>query len=368
MSADAIVPVLLDGRRQGFTDEIRFYVQSPKTMKALKENSILWSALNQLGDVLLAVPESRQLGAILRHRLFALWWLPRLALSVIFGQAKIIHFGQLYSSAVYRILVSLRKSSVMVVEGAFAGFSETQTTFAKLKVDRSSTFDLSRVKNIAVFEGDSELAKKVRHRGRTPIVIGKPHNLSGWIDFLDERCADVFPEDHKEIFSIILGTFGKLDFFPAENTAEKLLTQTIDILLERGQGRPIYIKPHVITDRDELERILSKYADAPILITDLHPSILAKRAVFTLANYYSTVLSTVHGNNGITVEYTHYSEKALQLSNGRSMRDDSVTHFIQNDPEALRVLVSQLCSKADKNCADIERGSTPDELMRWIVG
>jgi len=237
-----------------------------------------------------------------------------------------------------------------------------------LKPDRSNTFDLSLVKNIAVFEGESELAMQVRNRGREPIVIGKPHNLSGWISFLDEHCADVFPEHHKEIFSVILGTFGKLDFFPAGNTAEKLLTETIDILLERGQGRPIYIKPHVITDRNELKRILLKYADAPILITDLHPSILAKRAVFTLANYYSTVLSTVHGSNGITVEYTHYSEKALQLSNGRSMRDDSVTYFIQNDPEALRVLVSQLCSKADRNCVDIKRGSTPVELMRWMVG
>lgn len=368
VSADAIVPTLLDARRQGLDDDIRFYVQSPKTMKALKDNSVLWLALNQLGDVFLAVPENRRLSTILRHRVFALWWLPHLIVSVLVGKAKIIHFGQLYSSLLYRTLISLRKRSVMVVEGAFAGFSQTQTTFSKLKSDRLNTFDFSVVRNIAVFEFESELAKKVRNRGREPIVIGKPHNLSGWVDFLDEKCSDVFPAHHNEIFSVILGTFGKLDFFPAENTAEHLLTQTIDILLENGQGRPIYLKPHAITNRRELKRILSKYSDDRIVVTDLHPSILAKRAVFTLANYYSTVLSTVHGSNGVTVEYTYYSERALELSGGRSMRDDSVTYFIQNDPEALRELVCQLCSNPDSARVNIERGSVPIEFMRWMLG
>ena len=367
ISSDAIVPVLLDARRQGLSEKIRFYVQSPKTIKALRENTVLWAALNQLGEVILAVPENRSVGAIVRHRFAALGWLSKLLVSTALGKARIVHFGQLYTSKIYRPLIALRERSVLVVEGAFAGYSKAQTSFGDLDPKRQINFDISVAPNIAVFEVDSELANRVRAKGREPIVIGKPHALTGWLEFLKEQSRNAFPPDHKEIFSVILGTFGKLHFFPEEDSAEILLEETLDLLVENGGGRPIYLKPHVITEREKLDRILAKYKDAPIYVTNLHPSVLAERAVFTISNYYSTVLSTVHGLGGTTVEYTEYSEEAFLLSGGESVRADSVTHFILRDRTRLKALIVEACQMGRPRVS-IDDLSVPAGLVDWLGG
>ena len=366
ISSDAIIPVLLQARREGMTRKIRFYLQSPKTLEALQENSILWAGLNELGDVFLAVPKNRKLSEIIAHRLATLIWLPSLAASIIFGKSKILHFGQLYNSTLYRLLIGLRKESVMVVEGAFEGFSKGESDFALLQPDRKETYDLSLVSNIAVFNGSSELAKKIISRGREPIVIGKPHVLFGWNEFLEKQSISVFPEEHDEIYTVILGTFEHLDFFPSPDTAEELLKETIEIILSEDKNRPIYLKPHAITNKSKLENIISIYENRPVYVSNLHPLILAKRSVLTIANYYSTVLATVHSMNGITVEYTRYSDKAMQLSGGESMRPESVTHFIDNDPDALSQLISSVKSIPARGIFTGKNTSLDKRMLDWL--
>ena len=77
-------------------------------------------------------------------------------------------------------------------------------------------------------------------------------------------------------------------------------------------------------------------------MTHLHPSVLATRARLVVANYYSTTLADVFNLNVPTVEYTDYSDRALAVTGGGSMRPEFVTHFINDDRARFRAALTEI--------------------------
>lgn len=367
ISTDAIVPLLLDVRRQGCERPMAFYLQSSKTEQVLRDNAVLWAALQRLGKVQLAVAADRSPLGYLRHRLWAIFWLLGLSWSLLTGQAKIIHFGQLYHSP-YRFLLHLRPNAVLLVDAAFASFSTMQKAFAKLKEDRQNGFDLTEAPVVMAFSAESDIYKGAKGKGKRVFLGGPPHLLRGWIDYVDGQ-ADHFLGDRlagQEIIAVILGYFGPLDFMRDPDSVTRLFEETLDILIAEAGGRPIVIKPHVISDMAVVNAALARRPGANISITNLHPSVLATRARFFIANYYSTVLSTVGALGGLTVEYTDYSDHALELSGGQSMRPDSVTHFIQRDAKRLVAVMRDMLAQPRRN-GTLQATEAPADLVAYLA-
>ena len=77
------------------------------------------------------------------------------------------------------------------------------------------------------------------------------------------------------------------------DSMEKLFQETPEAFARARPDVPIFIKPHAVTD-EELLRSAVKYINGlEIIITGLHPSILATRARFLLAIITATLFMTL---------------------------------------------------------------------------
>lgn len=346
ISADAIVPVLMQARAQGNHRPIVFYLQSAAASEALKRNSALWEGIKKLGKLEVVVARRRDAIGRLLHWTWGAYWLLRLSGEIILGRARIIHFGQLYNSLIYRSILSIRSDKTLLFEASFAGHSRNEHMVDSLKPDRKKPLDLSIARNVIVFSESSQLAQDVRNRGRQPIVAGKPHLLAAWQDHLASFSSVDSFEDRRPRIGFILGTFGVLDFLKARDSVLELFKESIALLLQSCPDHDILLKPHAITDMETLRAVVSSFGRKNISVTQDHPFILGRMCDFCIANYYSTAFSSVVDAGGISVEYTEYSDATLRITGKNSIRPDIVSHFIQREPARLLALAKILSGLA----------------------
>ena len=180
-----------------------------------------------------------------------------------------------------------------------------------------------------------------------PIFHPPVFRTKAWTDFVEAHSDGYLNQDFdragvapkSEILTFMLGYFGKLDFLISESIQLELFHKTIETLLEVGEGRPIFLKPHVITNREVLKDALMRYRGKSIIVSYLHPAVLASRSRLFVASYYSTTLSIAKGMGVPTIEFSGYTDKALALTKDGSMRPELVDHFVNLDRTAFRNVV-----------------------------
>jgi len=84
-------------------------------------------------------------------------------------------------------------------------------------------------------------------------------------------------------------------------------------------------------------------------ITYLHASVLSRYAILFISNIYSTVLADAKSLLVPTVEYTHYNNKVLNETNGRSFGYLNVDYFINNDEIDLTGVISTIMLNSSTN-------------------
>jgi hypothetical protein len=347
ISADAIVPFLLEAKSRDALLTCEFLVFHPATEAALRDNVVLWDAMALLGPVRLVTRYDRTVAGLVRHRVASALWIAAMLWRLAMGRARLIHFGQLAGSKLAFLLRAARDGE-LYVDAAFAGFTEMQTRFANLRRTRESKSDCMDIPRVLAFDPGSPALVDAQRRGARPFLAGPPHLMPAWTDYI-ARNADRFLERSHgpsvrgvRCISFMLGYMGPLDFMRAPDRLPQLFSESLDVLLDSCDDATILIKPHVITDMSIVKAVLQKKADPRLKITHLHPSVLASRSAFFIANYYSTTLSTASAIGCPTIEYTDYSDDALAASGGRSVRPDSVTYFIQSDRQRLQDIIRQL--------------------------
>jgi hypothetical protein len=110
----------------------------------------------------------------------------------------------------------------------------------------------------------------------------------------------------------------------------------------------LVLKPHVVTDMDQLRRSLAKFPRAKAVVCNLHPAMLAARSYAVISNYYSTTQSTAAQMGVPTVEYSEYGQRAYAITEGGSVRPDHIKYFIQRDAKRLREVVLELTANRER--------------------
>ena len=85
----------------------------------------------------------------------------------------------------------------------------------------------------------------------------------------------------------------------------------LETLLSLKSNLPIFIKPHVVSEENIFMSIVESMHNKNIIISHLHPGILAMASKVVIANYFSYTLSTANLLCVPTIEYTDYHKKAL---------------------------------------------------------
>lgn len=370
VSADTILPLLFELARRHKGCEICFYTSHRPTYDAILRNRVLHDGISEIGSIRFIGASGRSLWARFVARFLFLLRIVGFFALALRGKLTVIHFGVL-NRWPFRLLYLINRRRTFYFQQVAVGHSATESRIDNLVAQRRDAAGSLAAHTVVAFQEswhppvDGEPAVRLTH--------GPTQNLRHWMLFVERRSASYFAEefaaaglcDADEVLVFMLGYFGKLPFLARENSMAALLHETIAALLEAGGGRPILIKPHVITDEAFLRRELSRYAGAPVLVTNLHPAVLARRARLFIANYYSTTLYTGRLLGVPTIEYTDYNEAALAVTDGGSMRPEAVTHFVNRDQAALRRAIS-LCIDAP-----IQRSGTAeadDVLLDCLAG
>jgi hypothetical protein len=80
-------------------------------------------------------------------------------------------------------------------------------------------------------------------------------------------------------------------------------------------------------------------------ITYLHPSVLATKSRVFISNQFSNTLADAHSLGVTTIEYTDYPEKILKGTKGRSVSYKFVNHFINNDMNHFKSIITEILNK-----------------------
>jgi uncharacterized protein YktA (UPF0223 family) len=64
-----------------------------------------------------------------------------------------------------------------------------------------------------------------------------------------------------------------------------------------------------------------------------------------IANLFSNTLADAYSLGVDTIEYTNYTKKLLNVTSGKSLEKQFVTHFINNDYSKLESVISAIVSR-----------------------
>jgi hypothetical protein len=356
ISCDTILPVAMEVHART-KRRVHFFTTDHRTFDAIRDNVVLWDGIHRIGRLVLLGSRSKNPVMRFLNKLRGLSILAPLAIAAKLGRARLLHFRALNQWPL-NLLARFAPEAVFFCESDSYGENELMQRIAEVSAPRQRDTALPVGGALVAFQPKWVWLENPADRTMPRYVLGPTRTRKIWIDYIRD-VSDAFhgglfasagEPDHAETLVFMLGYLGKLDYMRDAQTTQRLLGETLQILANESGGRPILLKPHVITDMSIVMPIVEalRRQGARIFIANLHPSVLATRARAFIANYYSTTLADAFSLGVPTIEYTDYSVKALEVTAGGSMRPDYVSHYISNDPPLLRsALQSVLASRRE---------------------
>ena len=350
ISCDTILPVMMEVKARNPAERIRFFCFDWATYDAIRRNIVLADNIDRIGRLVCLQRRGRGLVASTLHKFRVGGILVGLALAGLSGRARFIHFKAL-DHGVLRLLYLVNRRRTWLFESDPCGFSPVIDQIHYL--GRARPNSPKRTPAASVFVGFSRewpVLQTARAKNAEVHVLAPPRRYPGWLDTVRRTGADYIdaefrgvglePPDRLVVF--ILGFLGPFRFLPADTTAGTLFSETMEILDEIAGPVPVVLKPHAITDMAVVSREIARYPAGRVLVSHLHPSVLATRAACFICNYYSTAMADGMYHGVPTIEYSEYTANALGVTAGGSMRPEIISHFIQRDTGALRSLLSEM--------------------------
>ncbi|MDB3954929.1 hypothetical protein N9423_02400 [Alphaproteobacteria bacterium] len=267
----------------------------------------------------------------------------------LLGNTKIFHFG-IFCLGPFKLLQILFYKNIFLVESNCWAEHKNVEILDNIVATRGSTKkdrSIMLSKNIIYFNKD--YLKNYKTSNINLILLENPRKYRTWHDHViksgipkvKSQLESLNYDYDKGYFVYILGYIGKNDRMNHANSLEILIHKTLKSLDKYGNGIPVFIKPHIITDITLLDKILKKYNYDNVHITYLHPAALSVNAKLVISNYYSISQADANFFGAETVEYTDYSKAALKATNGQSEDPICIKHFINNDVEIFKNIIQK---------------------------
>jgi len=375
ISSDTIVPLMMEVHRRAPSRPIHFYCFHARTCRMLRANTVLWDAIGAIGRFHCMAGEGLGAWRPLRRARIALLLL-RLTFRALFGRDYFVHFKALNDGPL-SLLARVHPRRTVFFETNGWGYD-------KLMMEKIATIGRARAISTragrgAVIVGFSADWPEFRHpdnRGKVHYRIAPSHQSPAWLEFVTGNAQRFFSRAFAEaglpesdaVIVYVLGWFGPMDFMRAPDSSERLLHRTLRVLAEESDGLPVFVKPHFISDLAVLERALAPFRNRPIVVSWLHPAVLASRAAAFVCNYYSTTLGDAALMGAPTIEFTDYSDKALAATGGGSMRGEHVSHFINGDEARFRRVFNDLARRRTTSAAPAHRGNAANPVVELLSG
>lgn len=353
ITCDTILPLMMElHRRTG--RRCLFLTRDAETFDAIRENFVLWEAIRAIGRLVDIGRSQEGFVGFLRHRLRVGSLLLGVALRAVFGRVDIFHFRALNQGPL-RLLYRVNRRRTYFCESDSFGEPPLMAAVGSAGLARRKVSVQPAAGRVVAFSPHFRWLASPELAGIPKHIFGPTRLRKTWLDYVRDRGerdwraefarAGVAAPDSAFVF--FLGFFG----YPGcikkvDGLAIELFHETLDAILDVAPDVPVVLKPHVFTDMSVVEAALRARPRLVAVVSLLHPSILASRAKAAITNLYSTTQADAHALGVPTIEYTEYSDEALRLSGGGSMRPDMIDHFIQRDPTRLHGVLAELARRS----------------------
>lgn len=350
ISCDSFLPVAMEiNKRTG--QHVHFFTTDAWTFEAIRKNSVLLDGISSIGSLTYLTRRGASFSEKLLNKIKTTWWLMRIALSALHRKTYFFHFGSMNKPPL-KYLASLNLQRTVFCESDSYGFSKGMydVTYINGRINRTEDKPTGGI--LLAFQKEWPFLDRPDMKHLPRYIFGPTRTREAWIryirenerSFMQQAFQDSNVTESEHVIVFILGYMGSLDYLASPETMPALFRETIDLLAECTGDVPVFIKPHIITDMEIVAEAISKYPRGKFIISYLHPTLLASRAILFIANYYSTTLADASLMNVPTIEYTEYADKALAVTEGRSMRPEYISHFIQRRPDELRRVLNDTMS------------------------
>ena len=175
------------------------------------------------------------------------------------------------------------------------------------------------------------------------VEIGNPRKLATWQEHLQSISGKYLSEDFPDpYFFFALSTLGLPNPEQDNQLDEEAMVRGLKTLAKFNDAIHTVFKPHAVTDIERFSELLKECGYKNYTIANIHPSILARKAVFTIVNYSSTVLVDASLTGCPTIDFVRYDSRGSHVINGESLLKDFVDYFIEGDVVELENTVQQL--------------------------
>ena len=349
ISTDTFVPIALTLKAKNKNLNIDFYCFNRDTEEAIKNNTVLYDIIKALGHLKRIGDYRNSFLPNIFKKIYLFFNLILLVFSNYIFKCKYVHFGALEKWPL-NILYYFNSSRTVFIESNCWGWEKIVFDIADIKRKRNNSYIIKSAEYLASFSMDwpalsNEANKNIKKFNITPSRLWPE-----WINYLDreessiwlKECKKLNIDSNSKVVVFILGWLGPLDFYNSENSGLLLLENTLQILRDLMEEYTILVKPHPNTNIKVLNNFIKKNNIKNICFTNLHVSLLSRKSLFVICNYFSMSLIDAHYSKTTTIEYSSYNKKALKITNNKSVISRYVSYFINDDPEMLRDIIREI--------------------------
>jgi hypothetical protein len=364
ITCDTIVPFILDLKNRNPKLKIRFFTNDIKTLNVIRKNNNLIKIINLYGKITVIGWLEKSYSKLLR-RTFKFIHIFQIILKSLIFKGINIHFRGLENFPFNLIYIFNKKNTFLFEANCWGYNSIVFKTDILFYPERNKPENaLNSYNNLVAFSKTWPQVEYSKKKKRNLYLINSTRVSQNWLDNSIQESKLLIKEKplwHNNKKSLIY-ILGSMDLIPTLNnkcTGASLLESSLKILLKKS-NYTILIKPHAITDMKIVNEIILECNSNRIFIVYNHVSVLAQISTLAFANYFSYALVDAWVSGITVIEYSHYDDEALKITNNNSVENNFVDIFINNNPKLLELALlkkyprkTRLINKSYQNDTDV---------------
>jgi hypothetical protein len=370
ITADTITPLLFEFGNRYPEKEILFFCFELKTFNVIKKNIVLWDAIESIGELKVFSGKSKN---IIFRKIISVFRLLYMLIRGVFKSDTYIHFKALNEWPL-RILYVVNKKKTFLFESSAASVTTVEARVDQVGRMRQVNGIKPAALNLVGYSNNWRFFNTVESSDTKRYLVSAPFKLKSWRDYLSAK-SDLYLKktginNNERYIVFILSSMDKNNVLTDPLGFPSLFEETLDVLSKVLPDTKVIIKSHPATTSQYLaiqRKIIESSQNRNVIVSDIHPMILASRALGFIGNVYSSTFAIATYMNIPTIEYTDYRSEVLSESMNGSMRSDLVTYFINRDVGLLKETLNLIKSSSTTKSIDDFAGSYR-ELFESLSG
>lgn len=313
---DMLLPVAMQIREEAPDMPILFVLTQEEYRDDIESNYVLWEGMTEVGEVRHLLPRRRWNIPFL-HRMASLYRLARLMRYCLSGPCVLFSRRDPGSWPIVALALAVRRAGGALIGCPSVGYplsrplleslvgQEPTPVHRRLQADRHWLFHpLQGVEQRSVTSAPFQVAGTSKHY---PAWLGYLRRALGAGKVRDEHGRVIATGDQRPLVIFYPGSHDLPDLRTPTSCRDSLLL-TLRAVRRAWPELPVLIKPHVICDRQELQRDMESFPELDLRVTLAHPQLLAMLSCACVTTNGTSVSDDIYTCGSVLLDTSDYEE------------------------------------------------------------